>query len=131
MQWLLEFVPDYLKTEEMCEKTVDKKPLSSKFVPDGHKTQGMCNEVVQKGSYLVKYVFHWFVLREQLKILDDYKGFRNNSFYDSLNKWDDGYQKHKDQKAKIKEELLSVADTLIVQWIGTFQKIKRCIGSNR
>ena len=66
----------------------------------------------------MKYVFHWFVLREQLKILDDYKGFRNNSFYDSLNKWDDGYQKHKDQKTKIKEEILSVARHLdrVMDW---------------
>ena len=65
MQCLLEFVPDYLKTEEMCGKTVDKKPLSSKFVPDGDKTQEMCNKVVQKGSYIVEYVLHWFVLLGQ------------------------------------------------------------------
>ena len=69
----------------------------------------MCNEVVQEGSYLVEYVPDWLVLEGQLKILDDYKGFYNNYSYDRLNKWHDGYQKRKSQKARIKEELLPIA----------------------
>ena len=39
-------------------------------------------------------------------------------FMIALISWDDGYQKHKDQKAKIKEELLSVARhlDLVMDW---------------
>ena len=101
--WRLEFVPDHLKTEEVCGKAAEKKTWLLELV------QGIRNEVVQELSYVVEYVPNWFVLQEQLKILDDYKGFCNNHFYDGLNKWYNGYQKRRAKKAKIKEELLPIA----------------------
>ena len=106
--YTLRLVPDHLKTQEMCERAVEKKPWSLKFVPDRHKTQGKYYDVVQEGSYLAEYVPDWFVLQGKLKILDDYKGFCNNYFFDELIEWHDGYQKRKAQKAKIKEELLHI-----------------------
>ena len=38
-------VPDYFKTQDMCNHAVHNKPLLS-FVPDQYITQEMCNEVV-------------------------------------------------------------------------------------
>ena len=37
--WSLQFVPDHLKTQEMCEKAVEEKPYTMKSVPDHLKTQ--------------------------------------------------------------------------------------------
>ena len=39
-------VPDYFKTQEMCDKEVEKGPWSSVEVPDHFKTQEMCNKAV-------------------------------------------------------------------------------------
>ena len=105
--------------------------MSLEFVQDRHKTQGMCNEEVQKKPYLVECVPDGFVLQGQLKILDDYKGFCNDLFYDCLNKRHDGYQKRKAQKAKIKEELLPIAwhPNHVMDW--GMQKMNRGCRGNR
>ena len=93
--------PGHLNTLEMCEKAFERNPQSLMYIPNRYKTQGMCNEVAQ--------VPDWFVLQCHLKSLDKYKGFCINYLYDEIIKWQNGYQKRKAQKAKIKEELLPIA----------------------
>ena len=101
---MMRYVPNDFKFQGMCEKTVEKYPWSLEYVPDNLKTQGMCNEVaqkipvVQKIPYLLKYVPDWFVTQQQIKI-----------WHSGLDKWYDGYQRRKAQKAKIKDELLPIA----------------------
>ena len=50
---LLEFVPDYLKTQEMCEEAVHNGPYLFESVPDGFNTQVTCiKEVYEDPWYL-------------------------------------------------------------------------------
>ena len=55
------FIPDYLKTQEMCNKEVDIKPQFLVLVPDHLKTEEMCNKAVCKHPWLLKHVSDWFV----------------------------------------------------------------------
>ena len=55
-------------------------------------------------SYLLKYAPDWFVTQQQIKIWDDDEDDNNR-----LIEWYDGYKKRKAQKAKIEEELMSIA----------------------
>ena len=52
---MLEVVPDYFKTQEMCNDVVKKRPSQLKYVPDYFKTQEMCN-VVEKVPWALAYV---------------------------------------------------------------------------
>ena len=61
------FIPDHLKTQEMCNKGVDMELCFLWFVPDHLKTQGMCDKAVHKKPWLLKYVPDWFVTRQKLK----------------------------------------------------------------
>ena len=54
--YLLDFVPDHLKTQEMCTKAVCKNPYSLKFVPDPLESSEMCAEAVRKGPWSLRFV---------------------------------------------------------------------------
>ena len=45
-RWIRE-IPRHLKTEEMCEEAVWKKPRSLAFAPDRLKTEGLCIKAVR------------------------------------------------------------------------------------
>ena len=63
----------------------------------------MCNKAVRDYLFSLRYVPDWFITQQQIGTWyeDDY--VYNDS---GMIKWYDGYQKHKAQKAKIKELLL-------------------------
>ena len=42
-----EYVPDHLKTQEMCNKVINKNVLNLVYVPDWFITQEMCNKAVE------------------------------------------------------------------------------------
>ena len=71
-------VPDYLKTQEICDKVVRDDSSSLQFVPD------------------------WFVVREQIDMWYD------DSYEDKCFEWYNGYKKRKAQKVKIKKELMPI-----------------------
>ena len=77
----MRYVPDHLKTQEMCKIAIEKYQCTLKFVPDS------------------------FVTQEQIKIWhdDDYNHEDNG-----LIKLHETYKKQKAQKSKIKEELLPI-----------------------
>ena len=54
--WMLEVVPDYFKTQEMCNDVVKKRPWQLKYVPGYFKTQKICNDVVEKVPWALEYV---------------------------------------------------------------------------
>ena len=66
----------------------------------------MCNEAVRGGSWNLRHVPDWFVTYEQLNLWCDDDYVYND--HDMI-EWYDVYKKRKAQKAKIKEELLSIA----------------------
>ena len=66
----------------------------------------MCEKAVEKGLYNLIFVPDWFAMQGQVKV------WYNHNYYcddDELVKWNDGYQNHKAQKSKIKEELMLLA----------------------
>ena len=130
---MLKYVPDYLKTEKMCERAVEEDSWSLVYVPDcfkrkdmckgvcphprliGHvpdhfKTQEMCNKAVELDPSFLWFVTDWFVSQEQLRLWHDSDDWLIRWWYNNrLIKWYKYYQRRKAQKASIKEELMRVA----------------------
>ena len=52
----LAFVPDRLKTQEMCTMTVEVDPYTLRYVPVHLRTQEMCEKGVEKYLYSLKFV---------------------------------------------------------------------------
>ena len=82
---------------------------------DNLKTQEMCDKAVEEEPGLLQYVPDWFLKQEKIKLwYDDYYDddgdhWDDDNDEDEFFKWYDGYKKRKDQKTKIKEELLPIA----------------------
>ena len=54
---ILEFVPDHLKSQEMCNKAVEEEGRCQLCnVPDHFKTQEMCDAAVDEDPYTLKFV---------------------------------------------------------------------------
>ena len=47
---MLKFVPDHLKTKEMCKHAVEKLPFVIRYVPDQYKTQQMYDKAILENS---------------------------------------------------------------------------------
>ena len=62
----------------------------------------MCNKAVHMETWLLKYVPDWFVVLQEMW----YEDFDDDYV---LIKWYHDYQKRKAQKAKIKDQLVSIA----------------------
>ena len=92
--------------EEVCIKVVEIDPWHLYDVPDHFKTQEMCDKSVMDYLFSWWYVPDWFMTQEQIDIwYDDDYVYNDNEMI----KWYDGYRKQKAQKARIKEDLLSIA----------------------
>ena len=98
-------IPDHLKTQEMCIKAVQVDPQRLHYVSDHFKTQEICNKAVRDGPYALRFNPDLFVTQGQVKIWYD----DNCNDDDELIEWYDSYEKHKAQKAEIKEDLIPVA----------------------
>ena len=48
MPWLLHYAPARLRTQEMCEKAVEKGLHPLRFVSEHLNTQEMCEKAVEK-----------------------------------------------------------------------------------
>ena len=59
--WKLEDVPDRFKTKEMCIKAIEVDPWSLKHALDHLKMQEMCDEGVRDDSSSLQFVPDWFV----------------------------------------------------------------------
>ena len=57
---LFVFVPDRLKTQEMCNEIVYTMPKAFCSIPDHFKTQDMCKKAVEKDPSMLKYVSDYF-----------------------------------------------------------------------
>ena len=67
----LRFVPDHLKTQEMCEKVVEEEPYTLRLVPDYFKMKKMCERVVNKYPCALQCVPDWFVTQEWIDLWVD------------------------------------------------------------
>ena len=106
---LLEHVNDHFKNKRMCEKVVEDDPWQLKYAPDQYKTHGMCDKVVRGDSSTLQFVPDWFFTQQQMDVWYD-----DNYCYhdDEIIEWHEGYEKRMTQKAKIKEELASIASSM-------------------
>ena len=101
----LHHIPDRFKTQEMCNKAVEKDPWQLKDVPNHFKTEEMCNKAVRHYLFFLQFVPDWFATQQQIDVWHDEDYVYN---YNEMIKWCDGYKKRKVQKSKIKEELLPI-----------------------
>ena len=104
--YMLRYVADHFKTQGMCERAFEKYPYELGCVLDHFKTKRMCNEAVHRGPWNLRHVTDWFVTQQRIKLWHDYHYWQND---DRFIKWHNGYQKRKAKKAKIKDELMPIA----------------------
>ena len=50
----------------MCERAVEDRPWVLEYVPDHFKTQEICDKAVRDDLYFLQYVPDWFVTREDI-----------------------------------------------------------------
>ena len=56
----------------MCEYALYKNPIALDYVPDHLKTPEMCNNAVTANPYLPKDVLDWFISQEMCEQYGDY-----------------------------------------------------------
>ena len=61
---MLLFVPDHLKTQEMCHGIMRKKPAAFHHIPDRFKTQETCIKATRKMPWQLKHVPDCFKTQE-------------------------------------------------------------------
>ena len=99
------YIPDHFKTQETCDKAVTEDAFYFICVPDRFKAHEMCDNVVRDGTFSLVCVTDWFVTQQQVKLWRyDYDYYD----YGRLIEWYNGYKHRKAQKAKIKEELMTI-----------------------
>ena len=94
-------VPDKYKTQKICNEAVQSDPWMLKHVPDQYKTQEMCNEAVKKSPCALRFAPDQFVTQKMRDAIVKKSPCALWCYK--------GYEQRKAQKAKIKEELMSVA----------------------
>ena len=99
----------------MCIKTLEVDSWQLCHVPDYLKTQKICDDVVRIDSYSLQFVSDWFLTQGQLKEWHNDNDYCND---DEPIEWYNGYKKRKGQKAKIKEETLLIAwhPNCLIDW---------------
>ena len=62
----LEFVPDWYKSKEICDKFISENPFMLKYCPDKYITLKMCNT---DDDFLptLNFVLVWFVTSKMIK----------------------------------------------------------------
>ena len=60
------YVPDHLKTQEMCDEAVCMELYALEFVPDCFKTQEMFTEAVKAGPWQLNNILDWFVVLQEI-----------------------------------------------------------------
>ena len=98
--WLLRHLSHHFKTQEISERAVEEGLYVLEFVADRFKTKEVCDKAVSHDPSSLRYVPDYFVTQGQVKASHD---------DDEVIGWNDGYQKRRAQRAKIKEELMPIA----------------------
>ena len=62
-------VPDWYKTQEMCDRVAYENPFLMVYFPDEYTTQKMCDEAVDDCLAALKLLPDWFVARKMTKNL--------------------------------------------------------------
>ena len=95
----LEFVPDHLKMQEMCDKAVRDDPSYLVCVPD------------------------WFVRQQQVNMW--YDDYYNDGDYDEIIKWHNGHKKGRPRRHKFRKNFCPLLGVHQDGGIGVFQKTRK------
>ena len=70
---VLEFdsIPNWYKTQKMCERNVSEDPFILFYCPDRYRTQRVCDEAVDDCQAVLKFIPDWFVTSKMLEKLDN------------------------------------------------------------
>ena len=115
----------------MCIKAAEDYPGTLEVLPDHVKTQEIRYKVVKGDSSSLQVVPDWFITKDWIDMWNDDDKDKPFEWYDDdkakffellvniiFFEWYDGYQKHKAQKAQIKEEFLPIAwhPNCLIDW---------------
>ena len=108
-------VPVRFKTQELCIKVLEVDPWHLNDIPDYFKTQKMYDKAVKDNPSSLQFVLDRFITQQQIDVWYDDNYWHRD---DEIIEWHSDYQKRKAQKAKIKEELLSIAwhSDRVIDW---------------
>ena len=67
LPYLLRYVPDKYKTEQMCDEAILENGGTLKYVPDCYKNQEMCNKVVENYPYTLEYFPECYKTKEMCR----------------------------------------------------------------
>ena len=62
--WCTFFIPDHLKTQEICDKAVACNPRMLDYIPDKFKTQEMYIKAVEGDPFQFRHVYDEFKTQE-------------------------------------------------------------------
>ena len=111
--YLLRYVPDRYKTQQVCDKaffyiphrhkmmTLSDDPFSMRYVPDQYETQQMCDKAVDDCLAALKFVPDWFVTSKIMKyflLVCTQKKFYSTLILIRLLAWHIEYEKCKELK---------------------------------
>ena len=86
MLFVFDFITDWYKAQEICEKVASEDPFLIVYCSDRYKTQRMCDDAVDDSLAALKFVPHCFWA---LKFIPDcfftVKGSKN--FYCFIRRW--------------------------------------------
>ena len=60
----LKAVPHYYRNQEMCNKTANNYPHALEFVPEPYKAKKICDKVVSTYPSTIKFFPEWFITLE-------------------------------------------------------------------
>ena len=65
--FIIRFVPDEYKTQEMCDKAILENHGTLKLVPDCYTSQGMCNNAVDNYPQSLEFVPECYKTRKNVR----------------------------------------------------------------
>ena len=100
--YTLRYVPDNLKTQEMCEEVMHVRSAAFLLIRDRLKTQEMCIRAVKVDPWQLYDVPDWFVVLQKMWHEDFHDDDDDDDDDDEIIKWYNGYKKTQGSKSKNK-----------------------------
>ena len=69
MFFVFDSIPDWYKTQEICDRVVSEDPFLIVYFPDKYKTQRMCDEAVDDSLGASKLISDWLFASKIIKEL--------------------------------------------------------------
>ena len=67
MLLVLDSIPNWDKTQQLCDRVISGNPFLVAYRPDQYKTQKICNKAVYDSITVLKPIPNWFVTSKMIK----------------------------------------------------------------